>query len=198
MPSPATREGMQIPDTLAAELARRQADAHPELALHGRAVAQYAGLIARAVGLSPARTEQITLAGELHDIGKLVIPRSVLDKPGPLDENEWAHIHAHPVTGARMLGTAGLEEIGKWVLDHHERPDGRGYPSGIRAISLEARILAVADAYHAMISDRPYKAAMSPIDATEELRLAAGSQFDPSVVRAFLTKLENPRDASNL
>jgi HD-GYP domain-containing protein (c-di-GMP phosphodiesterase class II) len=172
------------------EFASRQAALDPNLALHGRAVGRYATIIARQLRLAPDPAEQLRLAGELHDVGKLAVPRNILDKPGPIDRHEWAQIHTHPVMGGRMLRSAGLPDIADWVFDHHERPDGRGYPSGISLISLEARILAVAEAYHAMITDRPYKAAMSHTEAAEELRLAAGAQFDPAVVRAFLGALQ--------
>ena len=101
----------------------------------------------------------------------------------------------HPEIGARILEHAGLRDIAAWVLAHHERLDGRGYPSGLAAdaIPLEARILAVADAYEAMIADRPYRRGMPAEDARAELERCAGTQFDPTVVEAFLGTLRSPR-----
>jgi HD-GYP domain-containing protein (c-di-GMP phosphodiesterase class II) len=172
-------------------LAKRQATVDPDLALHGRVVGRYAAMTGQGLGLASEQTEELRLAGELHDIGKLAVPRSILEKPGPLDTLEWAQIRTHPVIGARLLRHLGLCGIADWVFDHHERPDGRGYPRGIRTISTEASVLAVADAYHAMTTDRPFRAAMSHPEAMDELRAGAGSQFDSSVVDAFLGAIDS-------
>jgi HD-GYP domain-containing protein (c-di-GMP phosphodiesterase class II) len=125
----------------------------------------------------------------LHDIGKVGIPDSILDKPGPLTDEEWAEMRKHPEIGARIVRNASLDEIGIWILAHHERPDGNGYPLGLSGgqIPIEARILAVADAFEAMTAQRAYKQAMSEPEAREELRHHAGSQFDPEIVDAFLS-----------
>jgi HD-GYP domain-containing protein (c-di-GMP phosphodiesterase class II) len=130
-------------------------------------------------------------AGVLHDLGKLGIADAILHKPGPLDDAEWREMRRHPEIGARILEHAGLRDIAGWVRAHHERLDGRGYPGALLAddIPLEARVLAVADAYEAMIADRPYRSAMPAAEAVEELRRCAGSQFDPEVVDAFLRAL---------
>jgi HD-GYP domain-containing protein (c-di-GMP phosphodiesterase class II) len=128
------------------------------------------------------------LAGILHDVGRVGMPDSLMQKHGPLDDAEWAWVRSHPEIGARMVGTTEFDDIGDWVLQHHERPDGRGYPEGRDAaqLPLESRILAVADAYEAMTADRPYRAALALDEAARELRREAGAQFDEDVVEALL------------
>jgi hypothetical protein len=160
-------------------------------ARHSRTVGAYARETAQAMGLEPDRVERIHAAGVLHDLGKLGIADAILYKPGPLEESEWREIRRHPEIGARILEHAGLREIAAWVRGHHERFDGEGYPFGLPAgeIALEARILAVADAYEAMIADRPYRTGMPAAEAREELVRCAGTQFDPTVVQAFLDTL---------
>lgn len=169
-------------------LAGRLAVADPEVSIHGRVVGRYAAMTARRLGFPRTTADDLRVAGELHDIGKLELPRRILDKPGPLTEREWTRIRTHPVIGADLIRRAGLGEIAGWVSAHHERPDGRGYPRGLRApeISIESAVLAVADAYHAMTTDRPYKVAMDPVSALAELSRGSGTQFDPVVVDAFV------------
>ncbi len=159
---------------------------------HSRTVGTLARHTAVALGLEPARVERIYAAGVLHDLGKLGITDAILHKPGALDKGEWNEIMRHPEIGARILEHAGMRDIAAWVRAHHERIDGNGYPKGIagRQIPLEARILAVADAYEAMIADRPYRAGMPAVAAREELMRCSGTQFDPAVVDAFLAALE--------
>jgi diguanylate cyclase (GGDEF)-like protein len=161
-------------------------------AKHSRTVGTYARDTATALGLTPDRVERIHAAGVLHDLGKLGIADAILHKPGKLDDSEWKEIQRHPEIGARILEHAGLDDIAGWVRAHHERMDGRGYPKALAGagIPLEARILAVADAYEAMVADRPYRAGIAPADARAELIRCAGSQFDPAVVGAFLASLE--------
>jgi diguanylate cyclase (GGDEF)-like protein len=161
-------------------------------ARHSETVGLYSRAMAEAMGLDARRTERVRLAGVLHDIGKVAVPDAILNKPGALSEPEWAHMRRHPEIGARILSGAELADVRGWVLAHHERPDGRGYPAGLGAgeIPLEARILAVADAYEAMTSDRPYRAALDEPVAREQLRAGAGSQFDEGVVGVFLRLLE--------
>ena len=144
------------------------------------------------LGLAEDRVDRIHAAGVLHDLGKLGIADAILYKPGPLDNGEWKEIMRHPEIGARILEHAGLSDIAGWVRAHHERLDGRGYPKGIggHEIPLEARILAVADAYEAMVADRPYRAGMPAGSACEELLRCSGTQFDPAIVDAFLAALE--------
>lgn len=159
---------------------------------HARSVGRYCKLIARELGLPSGTVERVHLAGVLHDVGKVGVPDSVLQKPGPLDEEEEAEIRRHPKLGARILEGAGLDDVGAWVLAHHERPDGLGYPLGLAGeeIVIEARILAVADAYEAMTTDRVYRPSLGHKAARRELRLCAGTQFDETVVDAFLRVLE--------
>ena len=160
-------------------------------ALHSRTVGRYAEQTAVELGLPPERVDRIRLAGLLHDVGKLGVPDHVLQKPGRLEPDEWAEIRKHPELGARILAGANLDDIAGWVLAHHERPDGGGYPYGLPAeqIPLEARILAVADAYEAMTADRVYRAGLGHDAATAELRAGAGRQFDEAIVDAFLAAL---------
>jgi diguanylate cyclase (GGDEF)-like protein len=162
---------------------------------HSRTVGRFARDTAAALGLAPARVDRLQAAGVLHDLGKLGIADAILHKAGALTDAEWKEVTRHPEIGARILEHAGLRDIAAWVLAHHERLDGRGYPSGLAAdaIPLEARILAVADAYEAMIADRPYRAGMPAVQARAELERCAGTQFDPMVVEAFLGTLRTPR-----
>ena len=158
---------------------------------HSQTVARYAAMIAGQLGLDAERTQRIRLAGMVHDLGKIGIPDHVLLKPGPLTPPEWQQMKRHPELGAHILRSANLHDLATWVFAHHERPDGTGYPLGLSgdAISLEARILAVADAYEAMTSDRPYRLAMSPEAAKQELQRQRGTQFDPSVIDSLVDAL---------
>ena len=158
---------------------------------HSRTVGAFARDTAATLGLSEARVERLHAAGVLHDLGKLGIADAILHKPGRLDEAEWREMRRHPEIGARILEHAGMADLAGWVRAHHERPDGLGYPFGLSAheIPLEARILAVADAYEAMIAERPYRSGMPAADARAELLRGAGTQFDADVVDAFLRTL---------
>jgi len=159
---------------------------------HSQAVGRYAERIARELGLSVKAADRVRVAALLHDVGKIGVAESVLRKPGPLDEGEWELVRKHPEIGARLLGDRRLEDVREWVLAHHERPDGLGYPRGLRAeaIPLEARIVAVADAYESMTTERPYRAPLSHVAAQAELIEFSGRQFDRRVVAAFMRTLE--------
>jgi diguanylate cyclase (GGDEF)-like protein len=159
---------------------------------HAATVGRYAREIGRQLGYPQEELENLMLAGILHDVGKVGIPSSIVLKPGPLSEAEWAEMRKHPQIGASMLGGVNLPQLAEWVRDHHERPDGRGYPRGLDGseVPLEARILAVADAYEAMTHDRVYRPAIGPGAARRELEQGAGSQFDSEVVEAFLRALK--------
>jgi diguanylate cyclase (GGDEF)-like protein len=172
----------------------------PSTAAHARTVGRFASRTAAALGLSSERVERIQAAGILHDLGKLGIADAILHKPGPLDDDEWREMRRHPEVGARILGHAGMHDIALWVGQHHERIDGFGYPLGLSGddICLEARILSVADAYEAMIVDRPYRRGMATEEARGELLRCAGTQFDPNVVEAFLATLGDAADALEL
>jgi diguanylate cyclase (GGDEF)-like protein/putative nucleotidyltransferase with HDIG domain len=161
-------------------------------ARHSETVGRYAEMMARELGYSEQRTSRVRLAGLLHDIGKVGVPDSILQKPGRLSEAEIEVIRRHPELGAQMLDHPSLADVSSWVGCHHEQPDGNGYPHGLRgeAIPLEARILAVADAYEAMTSDRAYRASLDHSAAREELERCAGTQFDPRVVEALVALVE--------
>jgi len=166
-------------------------DRYGDLAYHGRAVGGYCALAAHALDLPADRIERISLAGELHDVGKVGVDEDILCKAGSLTDAEWKQVKRHPSIGADLLLSSNLDDIASWVLAHHERPDGGGYPHGLRGeeISVEAKILAVADAYDAMCSERVYKAALSRVEAVAELRRQSGTQFDSEVVAGFLGAL---------
>jgi two-component system, cell cycle response regulator len=156
---------------------------------HSAAISRWAGAIADHLGLEPDARLRCELAGRLHDIGKIIVPDEILLKPGPPTGGEWAVLRRHPVQGARLLGLAeGLHQVAAVVRQHHERFDGTGYPDGRtgEGIRVEARVVAVCDAWAAMRSNRPYDAARPVGAAREQLRVASGSQFDPTVVAAFL------------
>jgi diguanylate cyclase (GGDEF)-like protein len=162
---------------------------------HCRTVGRYCGLIAEQLGLAPDRVKRVETAGVLHDVGKIGLPDEILRKPGKLTEEEWRPLRRHPEIGARILADEAFADIREWIVAHHERLDGRGYPRGLKGdgIPLEARIIAVADAYEAMIGERAYCRARSPEDARGELLRCAGTQFDPEVVTAFLGVMHNER-----
>ena len=155
---------------------------------HCQRVGRYSELIARELGLPPDSVERVRIAGILHDVGRVGVPDALLAKKGPLDEEEWHWVRSHPEIGARMLETTDFGDLGDWILAHHERPDGTGYPEGREAaeVPLEAAILGVADAYEAMTAMRPYRSALDPQAASDELRRGAGRQFDSRVVDALL------------
>ncbi len=165
----------------------------PWTAGHSERVASMALRIASLMGLPERRLEALRRGALLHDIGKIGIPLSILDKPGKLTPEETRIMRDHVKLGARILEPLpGFAEVLPIVMQHHERFDGSGYPSGIvgEAINLEARIFAVADTHDALISDRPYRSGLKHEDAIEHIRQAAGSHFDPKVVRAFLELIE--------
>jgi diguanylate cyclase (GGDEF)-like protein len=154
---------------------------------HSQRVAGMAARIAARMGLAAEEVELTRLAASLHDLGKLAIPEELLRKPGPLTEPERVVLERHPQIGFRMLESLGIDPVADWVLHHHERWDGRGYPDQLPGdeIPLGARIIFVADAYDAMTSERVYRRRLSSNDALSEILRCAGSQFDPIVVDAF-------------
>ena len=161
-------------------------------ASHSMAVARYCEIIGTELGLPEARIERLRMAGTLHDIGKVGLPDAILDKPGPLSPSEWDEVRRHPEMAARILGASELADIRGWILARHEQPDGHGYPRGLSGddVPLESRILAVAESYDAMTSERPYRAAMSHDSVIEEMGRYAGTQFDGAVVDALVRGLE--------
>ena len=165
-------------------------------AAHSSRVVELSEAIGGRLGLRPPALRNLLFAAELHDIGKVGVPDSVLLKAGPLVNAEWALVRKHSDWGATLVnGVPGLERVATIVRHHHERYDGNGYPDHLRAdaIPLGARIVAVADAFCAMTHDRPYRAATSTEVAITELRRCAGSQFDPLAVDALAEVLEQQR-----
>ena len=164
----------------------------PELRPHSDWVSDLAGSVAEHLAVDPEAIDEIVLAADLHDVGKVVIPGAVLYKPGPLNKPEWDVMRRHTLTGEAILMAApALKGVARIVRSTHERVDGGGYPDGLEGegIPLGARIIAVCDAYEAMTADRTYRRAIDDGRAIEQLREGAGSQFDPAVVRAFLDVL---------
>ncbi len=159
---------------------------------HSQRVTEMAVEIGQAMGLGEAQLEKIRLAGVLHDIGKIGVPESILNKPGRLEKDEYDIVKAHSELGEKILrSVVADEEILQAIRHHHERYDGGGYPDGLSGDSIPraARILAVADAYDAMTSDRPYRKRMAYSQVLTELEKGCGTQFDPDVVAALLTRV---------
>lgn len=166
----------------------------PELAAHSLRAARLAGDVAEAMGLTPEKAQVVRAAAQIHDIGKLFIPRQILDKPGPLNSREWEEMQRHPETGYELVHRHVPAEAARIVLMHHERFDGTGYPNAVsgKRIPLEARVLQVADAFDAITSVRPYQPAL-PVDyAVSELNRNAGTQFDPEAVHAIVALSRRP------
>ena len=179
-----------------ADAAMSLLEGNQDVATHGREVARIATRVAYALGLGEQARAAVGVAAALHDIGKVPISAEILNKPGPLSLEEWTQVRLHPVLGAQLLMAEGLGEFAPWVRSHHERPDGSGYPDGLEgdAIPLQSRIIAVADAYDAMVSERPYATALSEVAARQELLRGSGTQFDRRVVAAFLgARVADPR-----
>jgi HD-GYP domain-containing protein (c-di-GMP phosphodiesterase class II) len=156
---------------------------------NSRRVARYAERLARSLNVPEENLERVRVAALLRDVGEVGIAESTLGKAGPLTDVERAEVRRHPEIGARIVGAAQSGRVGEWILTHHERPDGGGYPRGLsdHQIPLEGKIVAVADAYAAMTAVRPYRRPFSPKRALLELQARAGSQFDHEVVEAFLS-----------
>lgn len=154
---------------------------------HSAAVARWAGVVADALDLSSEQRRRTVLAARLHDIGKLTVPEGILAKAAPLDAGDWQAVRTHPAAGGALLeGLPGLEGVGELVAAHHERPDGTGYPLGVRQASLAVGILAVCDAWAAMRARRHYGEPLSTARARDELLAGRGRQFDARAVDAFL------------
>ena len=155
---------------------------------HSERVAQYAKVMAEELNWDKNEIEIIDWGGMLHDVGKIGIHDSVLNKPGKLTDDEYNEMKLHPLIGSQIVKDISfLKSVIPYILEHHERFDGKGYPRGVGGnnISIKGRILAVADTLDAMTSDRPYRTAFKPEDALNEILRNKGTQFDPKVVRAF-------------
>jgi diguanylate cyclase (GGDEF)-like protein len=163
-------------------------ESDPDINEHVEGVAKLALAVAERLGMPEGDSRDVARAAELHDIGKIAIPDSILGKSSALDQAEWDFMRRHTVIGERILASApAMEAVSKLVRSSHERWDGNGYPDRLAGtdIPLGARIVSVCDAYEAMVSDRPYRTGISPSEALAELRRCAGTQFDPDVVEAF-------------
>jgi diguanylate cyclase (GGDEF)-like protein len=173
--------------TLATALARAVDAKDSYTHSHCETVAELCALMAERLGLPPARVAQVRLAGLLHDVGKIGVSDGVLQKPGPLTPDEWAAMQMHPALGSHIVSAAELYEEAGWILHHHERLDGGGYPDRLcgEEIPLESRIIMVADAFEAITAVRPYRARRSVAEALSELDRHAGTQFDPACVHAL-------------
>ena len=154
---------------------------------HSHAVGELAARIGDCLGLVAEEVELLRIAGLLHDLGKVAVPEHILSKPGPLTADEHEAIAVHPLVGYRMLTSLRIEPVATWVLHHHERFDGNGYPDGLAGedIPIGSRILLVADAYEAMTTDRLYRSTRTAEEALAEVGRCAGTQFDPLVVDAL-------------
>jgi HD-GYP domain-containing protein (c-di-GMP phosphodiesterase class II) len=163
---------------------------------HSRDVVDLAVAVGRRMGLTPREAQRLELGALLHDVGKIVVPKEIINKRGPLTPEEWAVMHRHTIAGQELLERVGgvLSEVGEVVRASHEHFDGRGYPDGIAgdAIPLPARIVTCCDAFSAMTTNRSYRAAMPLSEALAELRRGAGRQFDHDVVGALLGVVQGP------
>jgi putative nucleotidyltransferase with HDIG domain len=163
---------------------------------HTQDVVALSAAVAAQLGLSAELRRETELGALLHDIGKIHIPDAIVNKPGKLDDAEWALMKTHTIEGQKMLDRVGgmLSSVGRVVRASHERHDGRGYPDGLaaEAIPLPARIVAVCDSFSAMITTRSYRAALPVSAAVAELRRCSGTQFDPAAVEALLAVIEAP------
>ena len=156
---------------------------------HSLRVTLYSMIIAKELNLSPEYMEEIEIAGLLHDIGKIAMPKSILCKNGKLTDEEFLVMKSHPVRGEKIvINIKKLQKISEWVKAHHEKWDGNGYPDGLKGeeIPLAGRIIALADTYDAMTSTRPYRTALSHETAVSEIRRCSGTQFDPNLAEIFV------------
>lgn len=168
---------------------------------HSAAVTRYSLILGSKLGLSPADMESLKAAALLHDIGKIGTPDSILQKPGPLKLDEWQVIEDHPKIGSQILEKVQqLNAIVPAVRHHHERFDGLGYPNGLsgKTIPLVARIIALADAYDAMVSERTYRSALPVEEALEEIQRCAGTQFDPELVNLFVSAFQEGAESTSV
>jgi diguanylate cyclase (GGDEF)-like protein len=184
--------GRQSRDVLLRMLSEREPDLHAHL----RGTAELALSVGRELGMEPEALDEVARAAELHDLGKIAIPDEILNKAGPLDESEWAFMRRHTIIGERILLAApALRPVARLVRASHERYDGSGYPDGLVGdqIPLGARVVAVCDAFDAMLSDRPYREQLDEAEALDQLIRCSGRQFDPVVVEAFARVIQRDR-----
>ncbi len=162
--------------------------------LHSRRVSSFSEALATALGMDEWQVSEMKLLGLMHDIGKIAISETILNKEGKLTDKEWEEMKRHPEIGYRILySVEDMAGLAGYVLAHHERYDGKGYPKGIKGleIPIQARIVTVVDAYDAMTAERPYRDSVSPQEAAKELKKHAGTQFDPNLAKVFVEKVLN-------
>ena len=161
---------------------------------HSRGVVELSLSVSDRLGLGPSQRRNVEFAALLHDVGKIAVPKEIINKPGPLDDAEWEVMRRHTIEGERMLKRIGgvLAEVGRIVRASHEDFDGSGYPDGLvgEAIPIEARIVTCCDAFSAMTTTRSYRKAMPTADALAELRRCSGTQFDPDVASVLVDLVE--------
>jgi putative nucleotidyltransferase with HDIG domain len=202
-------QGQMLADSSASEatasLLAMLAERDGETCYHSKATAQWASRLAAEMGMTASEQEFIALCALLHDVGKVATPERVLLKPAPLTDDEWKIMREHPIAGARILNQIpSLQRCAVVVRAHHERFDGAGYPDGLAGINIpiEARVVAVADGFHAMISERPYRKPIAPREALLILEEGSGSQWDRDVVDAMLAMLrrgkQSPSDTTSV
>ncbi len=185
-------------DRTMAALLEVLAQREPELQAHLDGVGSLACEVGGMLGLRRDELDELARAAQLHDLGKLAVPDEILNKPGPLDEREWAFVRQHTIVGERILrASPALRSVASVVRSSHESWDGTGYPDGLTGedIPLASRIVCACDAYVAMTSNRPYREALSPGDALNELMRLAGEQFDPTVVRVLVAHVRDSQEA---
>lgn len=187
------RESRAIRESILRSLESLLWETHHETREHVQRMDVLATQFARHLRLPERMADELSLLAKMHDIGKISVPRDVLNKPGRLTADEWTVIMKHPETGYRIAeASPELQHIAQAILSHHEHWDGTGYPQGLegRDIPMLARIIAIIDAFDIMVGGRPYRAPMTPAEAVQELRRRAGSQFDPRLVDSFIQTLE--------
>jgi len=174
-------------DALVDSLARAVNASDPFTRRHSETVAELCAAMGRELGLDEARVEELRVAGLLHDVGTIEIPASILAKPGALTAEELEVMRTHPALGRIIVNALGMERQAEWILHHHERIDGYGYPEGLRGaeIPLESRIIFVADAFEAMTASQSHRRGETDPEAIARLKRHAGTQFDPDCVEAL-------------